>query len=205
MNCWEAFRVFTANIKLILRATTFFHVNYHAESNTVDKCYNSLWLWLDFRHWKSYIQRPYIFSLLMPCIQGSAHLPWLLSLSFKEFESTSKLPNFPSAVSCFSGAMASLVVRLVLNVSLNSAITLPFLHKMELKKWNHNHHKLRPPSACIRDILDKEISFLRFQQQYAFTRGVFESISHCTSTWKRLKTMETKASLTEYFAEQRAF
>ena len=114
----------------------------------------------------------------MPCIQGSAHLPWLLSLSFKEFESTSKLPNFPSAVSCFSGAMASLVVRLVLNVSLNSAITLPFLHKIELKKWNHNHQKLRPPSACIKDILDKEISFLRFQQQYAFTRSVFESISH---------------------------
>ena len=140
---------------------------------------------LTFDEWKSYTQRPYVFNLLMICIQGSTHLPWLLSLSFKEFESTSKLPNFPSAVSCFSGAMASLVVRLVLNVSLNSAIILPFLYKIELKKQNHHHKKLRPPSACIRNILDK--SFLRFQQQYASTRSVFESISQRTSTWKRLK------------------
>ena len=205
MNCWEAFRVFTANIKLIQRATTFFHVNYHAESNTVDKCYNSLWLWLDFRHWKSYIQRPYIFSLLMPCIQGSAHLPWLLSLSFKEFESTSKLPNFPSAVSCFSGAMASLVVRLVLNVSLNSAITLPFLHKMELKKWNHNHQKWGPRRHVSEIFLIKKFRFSAFNNNTRSHEASLNRFRTCTSTWKRLKTMETKASLTEYFAEQRAF
>ena len=101
----------------------------------------------------------------MPCIQGSTHLPCLLSLSFKEFESTSKLPNFPSAVSCFNGAMASLAVRRVLNVSLNSTIILPFLRNLKSPS-----QRIKASASCIQDILEKEdFPFLRFQRQYTST------------------------------------
>ena len=137
----------------------------------------------------------YIFSLLIPCIQGSTHLPWLLSLSFKEFESTSKLPNFPSAVSCFSGAMASLAVRLVLNVSLNSAIMLPFLYKLEFKKMSSTSQKIKAP-VCMYPGYSWKRKF-RFSA-FNNTRPHEAYLNRSTSTGKRLKTMETIGSLTEH-------
>ena len=113
----------------------------------------------------------------MPCIQDSTHLPWLLSLSFKEFESTSKLPNFPSAVSCFSGAMASLAVRLVLNVSLNSAIMLPFLYELE-KKWIPSQKIKAPVCMYPGYSWKRKFRFSAFNNTRPHARSVFDRIPY---------------------------